>query len=145
MIKICHRGNQNGQNPNKENHPDYINEALKAGYFVEIDVWHINNKYILGHDQPQYEIDKDFLLNYRFWHHAKNIEAICKLNMLRPKHLINCFFHDTDPYTLTSQGWIWSYPGQPIIDYQQIVVMPERIQEPYDFSKAGGICSDYID
>jgi hypothetical protein len=52
MKLIAHRGNINGSNPEKENHPDYINEAIKLGHNVEIDVWFINNKFYLGHDDP---------------------------------------------------------------------------------------------
>ena len=44
MKLIAHRGNINGPNPEKENHPDYINTAIKSGYDVEVDVWFIDNK-----------------------------------------------------------------------------------------------------
>ena len=43
MILISHRGNINGKNPEKENHPDYIWVAIQAGYEVEIDVWFKDN------------------------------------------------------------------------------------------------------
>jgi hypothetical protein len=55
MILISHRGNLNGPNPERENHPDYIWEALRAGYEVEIDVWWVEGKFKLGHDEPQYD------------------------------------------------------------------------------------------
>ena len=42
MKLIAHRGNVNGPNPDKENHTDYINEAIILGYDVEIDVWFVN-------------------------------------------------------------------------------------------------------
>ena len=45
MILISHRGNLTGPNPKKENHPDYILNALREGYEVEIDVWFENDKY----------------------------------------------------------------------------------------------------
>ena len=53
---ISHRGNLNGPQPNKENSPDYINEAIESGYNVEIDIWFIHNKWYLGHNNPTYEI-----------------------------------------------------------------------------------------
>ena len=38
MLLIAHRGNINGPDKAKENHPDYINKAIEAGYNVEIDI-----------------------------------------------------------------------------------------------------------
>lgn len=141
MIKIAHRGNINGPNPEKENHPDYINQALSQELDVEIDVWWINNTYVLGHDGPQYEVDANFIRNIRFWHHAKNIEALFQLNNEKPNYSINCFFHDTDAATLTSGGWIWTYPGQLVTD-QSVAVMPERVPN-WNVSQAYGVCTDF--
>ena len=39
MILISHRGNLKGINPQRENEPLYIVEALEKGFDVEIDVW----------------------------------------------------------------------------------------------------------
>jgi len=66
MIYIAHRGNTQGPNPDKENHPDYLRDAVRKGYDVELDVWLINGKYILGHDAPQYEVPDYFLENNKF-------------------------------------------------------------------------------
>lgn len=138
---IAHRGNLNGPNPDKENHPDYLMEAVKQGYDVEVDVWYVDGKYILGHDGPQYEVQPEFLLNEKFWHHAKNIQAFYHLNRMRPNFLINCFFHDVDEATLTSGGWIWTYPGKELTE-DSIAVMPERVPD-WDLSLACGICTDF--
>jgi hypothetical protein len=140
MIKIAHRGNIDGPNPDKENHPDYLQAALDLGYDVEVDVWLIDGKYILGHDGPQYEVPVSFIYNKYFWLHAKNIPAISSLNL--NGNYINCFFHDVDDCVLTSGGWIWTYPGKTIIGPRAIAVMPERVPD-WDISKACGICSDY--
>ena len=40
MILISHRGNIDGVNKLKENKINYINEAIKNGFDVEIDVWY---------------------------------------------------------------------------------------------------------
>ena len=53
MIFIAHRGNITEKNKLLENLPEYISEALKKGFNVEIDVWSINNKFFLGHNDPQ--------------------------------------------------------------------------------------------
>jgi hypothetical protein len=143
LIKIAHRGNISEPNPSKENHPDYLTAALNLGYDVEVDVWLIDGKFILGHDGPQYEVSFNFLYNEHFWLHAKNIPAISDLNVRSRSYLINCFFHDADDCVLTSQGWIWTYPGKTIIGPGAIAVMPERVPD-WDISKASGICSDYL-
>ena len=75
MILISHRGNINGKNIELENKPTYINNALKKGYNVEIDIWY-DNGFWLGHDKPLYPIGISFLKNKKLWCHAKNIEAL---------------------------------------------------------------------
>lgn len=143
MIKIAHRGNIDGPNPDKENHPDYLQTAINLGYDAEVDVWLIDGKFILGHDGPQYEIPFNFLYNEHFWIHAKNIPAISDLNVRSGRdHFINCFFHDVDDCVLTSGGYIWTFPGKLIIGPGAIAVMPERVSD-WDISKAEGVCSDY--
>jgi hypothetical protein len=143
MIKIAHRGNIDGPNPDKENHPDYLKAALNLGYDAEVDVWLIDGKFILGHDAPQYEIKSSFLYNNHFWLHAKNIPAISDLNVRAGRdNFINCFFHDVDDCVLTSGGWIWTYPSRLIIGPNAIAVMPEKFPE-WDISKASGVCTDF--
>ena len=78
MILISHRGNVDGRIIERENHPDYIDEAIHAGYNVEIDVWMIEGVLLLGHDEPQYGITQQWLndRHYSLWLHCKNIEAM---------------------------------------------------------------------
>ena len=135
---ISHRGNISGPNPNKENHPDYIKEALNKGFNVEIDLWFDNNKVYLGHDAPQYDIDPYFLINNKFWIHAKNIDAAYFLSNF---FSLNWFFHDKDDCTLTSKGYIWTYPSKQITK-KSIAVLPEKVQN-YDISLAVGVCTDF--
>ena len=71
MYLISHRGNINSIEKDRENSPDYINEALKNGFDVEVDVRFENGKFFLGHDFNQFEIEKKFLLNSKIWCHAK--------------------------------------------------------------------------
>ena len=59
MKIISHRGNLDGPIFEKENHPDYILNAIDAGFDVEIDLWKIETKLFLGHDEPKYLIDVD--------------------------------------------------------------------------------------
>lgn len=141
MKLIAHRGNINGPNPEKENHPDYINAAVKSGYDVEVDVWLINNKWYLGHDNPEHEIKYHFLFDSRFWLHAKNGEAFDKL--LKDKnYYFNVFWHTTEDWILTSKGYIWTYPNKFLYE-NSICVIPE-LGYNGNIKKCYGICTDFI-
>ena len=52
MILIAHKGNIFGPQLECENKPRYIENAIKLGYDVEIDVWSDGVQFRLGHDQP---------------------------------------------------------------------------------------------
>ena len=162
MILISHRGNLNGKQPDNENHPDYILRAITAGYDVEIDVWFVDGKFKLGHDEPIYDFPFKLLENnfQKLWIHCKNIEAIVAIGEFPNENLLNYFFHQEDDITLTSKGYIWAYPGkQPIKN--SIAVKPELNEDDFflikknntpnsklnkeDLTQAIGICSDYIE
>jgi len=138
MILISHRGNITGQQPDLENHPNYITKALSLRYNVEIDVWY-NNGFYLGHDNPQYKIDVNFLINSNLWCHAKNGDALHEMSKYDSIHY---FWHEDDDYTLTSKGFIWTYPKK-LLYYNSVCVLPEygyngSLQNCY------AICSDNI-
>lgn len=138
---IAHRGNINGPIESRENKPTYIDLAISKGYDVEIDIWFINDKFFLGHDKPQYEINIDWIddRSHKLWIHCKNIEALSFFN--KHDYDINYFWHETDTVVLTSKRYIWAYPGkQPIKN--SIAVAPEINND--DTSQCLGICSDYI-
>jgi hypothetical protein len=142
MLLISHRGNLQGPIPNLENKPDYIDDAIRLGYDVEIDVWLINGILFLGHDEPHYEIDQKWLQDRKekLWIHCKNLKALTYFNTTLVNKY-NYFWHQEDTATLTSYNFIWAYPGnQPITG--SIAVMPELIDE--DVSECVGVCSDYI-
>ena len=62
MKLISHRGNINGENIELENTPDYIDEAISLGYDVEIDIWKDEDGFYLGHDEPTYPINLEWLV-----------------------------------------------------------------------------------
>jgi len=62
MKLISHRGNISAVIPERENSQMYIQEAIDAGYDVEIDVRYINGILYLGHDQPEYAIELSWLI-----------------------------------------------------------------------------------
>lgn len=138
MRLIAHRGNTSG--PSEfENSPAHIVSAIKAGFDVEIDVRYIDGKFMLGHDEPTYEVDPWFFSD-AMWCHAKNVDALVELKKLGVRHY---FWHDADAHTLTSSGYIWTYPGAPLNKYS-ISVMPELIDKAQLTSGIYGICSDYV-
>lgn len=139
MIYISHRGNIDGINENRENSPEYINEAIKKGFDVEVDVWKIGQDFMLGHDKPQYKVDRSFLVRPMIWCHAKNIDALRSLLRINS----HCFWHEEDQVTLTSRGFIWTYPGNELNNLS-VCVLPETIEKEQDLKKCAGICSDLI-
>ena len=137
MKWIAHRGNLLGPVPKLENHPDQIDTAIHKGFDVEIDVWKIHNKLYLGHDEPVYSIDIDFLQRDVIWCHAKNLEALEFLL----NNGIHCFYHESDKFTLTSKGYIWTYPKQTVTDASVIVVLDKEIPKV----KCFGVCGDFVE
>jgi len=133
MILIAHRGNVSGSSE-YENHPDYIEEALKLGYDCEVDVWRKDDEYWLGHDEPVYDIGKSFLQNNKLWCHAKNLEALD--TMLNDN--IHCFWHEEDNFTLTSKRYIWTYPSKPVCSKSVVV----DLSNTTEVEGCYGICSD---
>jgi len=134
MLKIIsHRGNIDGRTE-KENKPSYIEHAISLGYDVEIDVWDIDGKLYLGHDEPQYSIEIEFLKNPKLWCHAKNLEALEIMNT----NDIHCFWHDTDKITFTNKSIPWCYP-EIYIESGITVELGTKKSIP----KIYGICTDY--
>ena len=142
MKIISHRGNLIGRIPEKENHPNYIEAAISSGYDVEIDLWFKNDKFYLGHDNPQYEINIFWIQERvdKLWVHAKNFEVIQKLLNTE----INWFWHENDKLTMTSKGFLWCYSNVYIengitvtLDYKEV---PNYLQavctdEPIKFTR----------
>jgi glycerophosphoryl diester phosphodiesterase len=138
MVIIAHRGNVSGPaSCFQENTVKHIEVALALGFDVELDVWFTSGRFYLGHDEPNCheEVDISFLKNERFWVHCKNVMGMVRLNGTK----IHRFFHNTDDVVLTSQGYLWTFPGKPVFS-SSIAVMPETTNQ--DISKAFGICTD---
>jgi len=136
MILIAHRGNYAGKKPDRENHPDYIDQAMAAGYHVEIDLRrHLEDLY-LGHDAGDYVINAEWLAERsdKLWIHCKNFSALewCSHTDL------HYFWHENDSYTLTSKGYGWVFPGNPVYG-KSIMVMPDQVPAS---RLCAGLCLD---
>lgn len=149
MKLIAHRGNINGADPLNENNPDYIDEAISKGYDVEIDIRRnlFEDVFYLGHDEEQYAVTPYWLAQRmeNLWIHCKNIDAL--FHFVHNTGGYNYFWHQEDDYTLTSKGYIWTYPGKTYTP-KSIIVMPEWNSETkFEDLKAlscFGICSDRV-
>ena len=51
------------------------------------------------------------------------------------------FWHQEDDVTLTSRGFLWTYPGKYLTPHS-ICVMPERAN--YETIDCAGVCTDFI-
>jgi hypothetical protein len=138
MFLISHRGNLYGPDRSFENTPTQISKTLEMGYHCEIDVWKNSDGFFLGHDDPKYEIKKEFLKNEKLWCHAKNLSAL--ESMLY--HGVHCFWHETDKFTITSKGYIWTFPEEEVTKNSVIVHKGSSWKEKnYD---CAAVCTDFI-
>lgn len=139
-ILIAHRGNIDGPNLHKENTAEYLKIALDKGYHIEVDVWSTEQGLFFGHDRPVERADLGILGERRTWCHAKNLAA---LDYMLEKDF-HCFFHENDPVTLTSWGYMWTFPGQALFR-KSICVMPEVGGLPANWEHVcAGVCTDRL-
>lgn len=136
MKIISHRGNVSGSDKSIENNPNQIDRVLNLGFDVEIDLHFHDNDYYLGHDEPQYLIDKYWLLNRKnnLWVHLKTLE-LADFAVVRE---LNYFWHENDKFTMTSKGIPWCYPGVYLKHGVSVVLTDEFITKDIF-----GVCTDY--
>ena len=142
MIKIAHRGNLSGSIPELENKPDYILKAIDYGVNVEIDFWILDNEIWFGHDEPLYgPIGLEFFESIldHLWIHCKNLDALVWLKDNYPNS--KYFWHQGDDFAITSNGYIWTYPGKDTGKYSILVSLDGSFQNSYNIY---GICTDWI-
>jgi hypothetical protein len=142
MILIAHRGLITGPGKEFENKPAQIETALAMEFDCEVDVWFKDSEWWLGHDGPTYLIDFEFLEQPGLWIHAKNLSALYVLSNTE----LNYFWHQEDDFTLTSRGYIWTYPGKQL-SKNSIMVMPEWNDSTLENARSAncaGVCSDFI-
>lgn len=143
MIFISNRGNINGINQTRENNPEYVQEAMDRGFFVMVDVWLVQNKQLtLGNVKPKYVTDLNFLQNPQIIARACSPATLTYLL----DNNVHCFYCDRSNYTLTSNGYVWTWPGSPVIP-RSIVFMPEwfvgDVRKSATFN-CTGVCSNFI-
>ena len=145
MIFISHRGNLDGLNYKRENSLSYIDEAIEKSYDVEVDLRMKSGRLFLGHDEAQYEVDKVWLAkrNKNLWIHVKDFDSLVWIS--KNEHDLRYFCHESDRYTLTSNGYIWSHDLQNKMTDKCIVPLLSKEQVgSYDQRDFYAVCSDFI-
>jgi len=142
---ISHRGNLDGLNPERENSPDYIDEAISKGYDVEIDAWYypVNTDWMwLGHDEEEYLIPIEWLLERKdkLWVHCKNFKALTNLVDTE----LRIFYHEKEQYTILNNGLIWAHNIEEIDDKCIIPLLSRESVLEYNQTGFYGVCSDFI-
>jgi len=142
MKIYSHRGNLSGKD-SQENEPAFIKQCLAGGFHVEIDLWFIDNKYFLGHDEPTYRIDIDEFDHEEVIFHLKTPH----LPLLRRA---DAFAIENDPYVLTLRGLLWMNYGQ-TPGVRSVMCSPELVGHSLGVEafvrtiagRAAGLCTDY--
>jgi len=143
MKFIAHRGLFLGPNADLENRPEQIELALKEGYDCEVDLWIVNGDWFLGHDGPDYPIQRKWLDKLGLWIHAKNLAALRWLTRTDLEY----FWHQNDDFVLTSHNYIWTFPGRELTQ-RSVMVMPEHVDKSLDTARdltCYAVCSDYVE
>lgn len=144
-VFISHRGNIDGVNPDRENSPDYIDEALKVGFDCEIDLRMKGGDPHLGHDTPDYPITAAWIRERidALWIHVKEYEALVWLMDNCPEATFFC--HEADRFTLLSNGWVWSHDlSNRMTDRCVIPLLSKESVADYGQVGFGAVCSDHI-
>jgi len=146
MKLISHRGNTNAIIPDSENKKEYIDNAIRLGYDVEVDIWMVDNMLFLGHDEPQYEVELNWLMERKtsLWIHTKNFQA---LNYLIDKG-VRIFYHQQEEQTIINNcNVIWSHDLDNTSDKSIIPLLSlESLRNNHQqYKHVYGICSDFIE
>lgn len=144
MKFISHRGNLQGRHKINENVPSVIENVISEGYDVEIDIWCKDDVLYLGHDEPVWKINDQFLKKHytRLLIHCKDDASLFKLSSLP---VLDIFSHTNDKFTLSSKGKILINPHTVTTYRKGILMMPEMSNYTVDeILQFDGIISDNI-
>ena len=145
MIFISHRGNLNGVNPERENSPEYIDEAIAYGFDVEVDLRVRDGILYLGHDECQYEVSPKWLYERvgELWIHAKDFGAVDWHSRSIVNHKYFC--HESDRSTLTSNRLIWCHDLSNKMSRKCIIPLLSLDQvNEFNQTEFYAVCSDYV-
>ena len=147
MIFISHRGNTDRIKKDLENTQRYIDLAISKGYEVEVDIWCIEKKLFLGHDNPETPVTLEWLEDRKnkLWIHTKNRSALEFFLSADPS--FKFFWHTTEPFILTSNCLIWAHDYDSV-ENDSLCIVPllslEQVIEA-DVREWYAICTDFPD
>lgn len=150
MIYYSSKGNIKNIDASRENSPDYIEEAIKAGYKVQIDIRLMSdNNFWLGEEEAKYKIEDSFLIKNakNLLIHCRNISSIYTIQEIEVQSKnLNYFFHATDNVAITSKKMIAIFYGKKPIGENSIVMFPEENDfQKNELIKSSAICSNSIE
>jgi len=136
-IIISHLGNINGRDEKRENQLAYVQEALKAGWHVCVDVVFHCGSFLLPYDGGFNSVPLAFLSKQRVWcraHDPLTLDALCNINA-------HAFLNPDSGLALTSAQFIWTaYPHN--LAPRSIAAFPEEAPENWLLAEPAGLCSN---
>jgi len=137
-IIISHLGNINGRIPEQENTLKYLQEALKAGWHICVDVVFRSGGFLLPHASGFTPVPPSFFSKHRVWSRCQNAEtldALCNIGA-------HAVLATESPLTLTSSQFIWTLPPRELAP-RSIAVFPEMADSNWLFDhEPAGLCSN---
>ncbi len=137
-IVISHLGNIEGRQPERENRLAYVQQALKLGWHVCVDVVYKSGGFILPHDNGFDTVPAALLSKQRVWcraYTAETLDALCGINA-------HCFFMTQDFLSLTTAQFIWTMPPHPLSG-RSIAAFPELTNAAWlAEAEPAGLCSN---
>jgi hypothetical protein len=137
-IIISHLGNIDGRKPELENTLPYVQQALKLGWHVCVDVVFYNGGFLLPTNAGHHAVPPALLSKQRVWCRASNpetMDALCNINA-------HCFLVSLDFMSLTSSQFLWTLPPHNLVD-RSIAAYPELAAPDWlDNFEPAGLCSN---
>jgi hypothetical protein len=125
MLLIANRGNLFGRNLERENSPDYLNEAINQGYHVMVDAWWVEGCFWFGKNRPTHKpigggIDWLTHAVNSVWIRAKSAETFVRAHDLG----LNVFWQQSDMYAYSTWGHLLGFYGAEQAGEQFVHVIP---------------------
>jgi hypothetical protein len=140
-IIIARYGNINGPDE-LQNSPKFVEQTLKAGWHVCVEVVFHNGAFLLPHAEINGHsftpVPPSFFSRQRVWACATNpetLDALCNINA-------HCFMFSGEQPTLTSAHFIWT-PAPHALTDRGIAYLPETAPPDWlENCEPAGLCSD---
>ena len=143
---ISHRGNVRKINPDRENTKKYIDEAIKLGYDVEIDIRTKADALYLGHDSTDEPVGIKWLAERKdkLWLHIKDYDSL--ITFCDSNDNFKYFCHQSDDFTLVSNGLIWCHKVDNKMTDNCIIPLLS-LEEVHEYNQYTfyGVCSDFVE